>query len=1184
MKGLQLKRLEAYGFKSFADKIEIEFNAGITAIVGPNGSGKSNITDAIRWVLGEQNVRNLRGSKAEDIIFTGSASRRALGVAEVSLVFDNTGELPVDFKEVVVTRRLFRSGESEFYINKSRCRLKDIYNLFADTGLGHDGLSVISQNKMDDILNSKPEERRLFFEETAGITKYRNRKKESLRKLDDTENNLIRVNDIMQEIEKQLEPLAVHAEKTRKFNALQEEYKKCKLTGLFHKEEKLRNDREAGEQKLTECKDQEIEAQAAVQRIEARKEQLGKELLDVEKCLQALSEKNNELRDKIEGANSEAAILEERGRQRDAAKQRILTQRAELEKLAAEALTEQERFTAEEAEQRKKLQLADELLAKERQKSGAFAGQIREQKEQSRTLAEAAQQQQKQLLEKQNELTLIEHELAANEENRNIREQDTHAAKQGLQELEQESAGLGQELAALMKAKAAQEQALGAKRQDLQKISGQVRSLQEEDNETAQQLHAAKNKLQFLKNMQQAYEGFGRAAKAVLKAKQGWSSGICGAVAELFQVPKDYITAIEIALGSSLQNIVTEDTATAKQAIAFLKHERLGRVTFLPLSTIVVRKPAEGALHGEAGVIGYANEIIGVEPKFRKIADFLLARTLVVDTLDHALLLAKKQSYRMRIVTLEGELLNPGGSLSGGSQQHKETSFLNRSGEIETLEQEAAAAAKRAEELRAEKEKKGLAYTSLEQAFRELEKEVQAAAVHEAELRVAGERLQTAVQEKKEQLTALSKLTAEMQLSFARAQEKRITASHALQELQQCFRKAAADAAAAEDKLEDLEQDAEDLAKYINDRELKRAVLEQEVLRSQERALLRKREHEQTLQRIRQNQTEEQELEKNLQESSERLAALRVESQAWQDQHESGQQEYKDYHEQKMTKLVESQKNDKAARDAAHRLTVLQSKLHELELTASKVQFNLEQCQQEMLEEYGYTAASAEEHILDLPAEEIQKRMKSLEADIAALGPVNPNAVTEYEELSQRHTFMQKQAADLAAARENLLGILKEMDTTMTKQFKEAFAKIGEYFGDIFVRLFGGGKAELFLTDERDVLNSGVEIEVQLPEKKRQNLSALSGGERALTVIALLFSFLRYRPSPFSVLDEIDAPLDEANVSRFGGFLKEFAENTQFIVVTHRKGTMEAADFMYGITIEDAGVSKVVSVRLDQIE
>ncbi len=1181
---MQLKRLEAYGFKSFADKIEIEFNPGITAIVGPNGSGKSNITDAIRWVLGEQNVRNLRGSKAEDIIFTGSASRRALGVAEVSLIFDNDGKLPVDFKEVVVTRRLFRSGESEFYINKSRCRLKDINNLFADTGLGHDGMSVIGQNKIDDILNSKPEERRLFFEETAGITKYRNRKKESLRKLDDTENNLIRVNDIIHEVENQLEPLAEHAEKTRQYNALQEDYKKCKLTELFRKEEKLRSDRDSSQQKVQLVRDQELEAQTAVQTTEARKEQLGKEILDVEQQLQALSEKNNVLRDKIEAANSEIAILAERSKQRDADHARILAQRTELEKSAASADADREKLLAEEKEQQSKLALADELLLKEREKSKALAAQVREQKESSRVLAEECQQQQKKLLEKQNELTLLERELENNTASRAEREKSMQTAKTALQELRSEVKELSVEKAQNMAAQVRSREEQQAGKQALQKFSDEVRRLQQAEVQNQQQLHAAENKLQFLTNLQQSYEGFGKAAKAVLKAKQGWSPGICGAVAELFQVPQSYIVAIEIALGGSLQNIVTEDTETAKAAIAFLKRERLGRVTFLPLSTIVVRRPADLKVKQETGVIGYANAIIAVEPKFKKIADFLLARTLVVDTLDHALSLAKKQGYHMRIVTLEGELLSPGGSLSGGSQQHRETSFLNRSGEIEILQKAVQTAKERNVQLQQEKEQAGQRYAVAEQEFRSAEQVLQELAVQAAEQRVKAERAGLAIEERKQQLQQFEKLASEMQFTFAKVQQGRNLAAHEAQALQKKFADLTEKASAAEETLDDLEQDAEDLAKYINDRELKRAVLEQELLRSQERSLLRKREYEQAMAQIARSQEEEHALELRLQQGQQRLVELQTENTAWQQQHSEGLQSHKELYEVKMAKLVEGQKNDKAARDVAHKLNVLQSKLHQLEMQATEIQLGLEQCQNTMLEEYGFTSETAAEHVLELSELEIRKHMQELSASIAALGPVNPNAVVEYEELSKRHDFMQKQAADLVAARENLLGILKEMDITMTKQFREAFAKTGEYFGEIFVRLFGGGKAELFLTDEKDVLNAGVEIVVQLPEKKRQNLSVLSGGERALTVIALLFSFLRYKPSPFSVLDEIDAPLDEANVSRFGKFLGEFSDNTQFIVVTHRKGTMEAANFMYGITIEDAGVSKVVSVRLDDID
>lgn len=999
---MQLKKLEAYGFKSFADKIEVEFDKGITAIVGPNGSGKSNISDAVKWVLGEQNVRNLRGVKAEDIIFTGSETRRQMGVAEVSLYFDNDGSLPVDFNEVVVTRRLFRTGESEFYINKSRCRLKDITNLFADSGIGHDSMGIISQNKMDEILNARPEEKRLFFEEAAGITKYRNRKKEAMRKLDDTEGNLQRVYDILGEIENQLEPLRISAEKAARHQELQGELKSFQLAELYHRLRELQGRRQKFDSAIQEKKDQEIAANTAVQLIEGRTAKLDAEILALEKQLEALAAKRNEIHGRIEAADSEIKVLEERRRQGKANRQR---HQQLLKELAA---------TAEEARQNVELLEKSEAHAKEKK-------------------------------------------LAA--------ENAVTANRQQAKEL----------------------------REQLMSMKGRRDELTRRQQAAERNIHTNGSRMQVLERLQNSYEGFGRAVKAVLKSQQPWRGGVCGAVAELLQVPGKYVTAIEVALGGSQQNIVTQDTDTAKAAIEMLKRDRLGRATFLPLSSITVRQNRESVPADARGVLGWANELTGTEPKYGKVADFLLGRTLVMDTLDNAIVLNRQMGQRLRIVTLEGELLSPGGALAGGSQQNRESSFLNRREEIRQLQE----------------------------ALSGFEKEKQA-------------------------------LT---------------------EELQQMSEQYAA-----------LDREADELAAATNKLEMDKAVLEQQAIRAREQILLRQRELKRCEDSSRQQNDELEALEKELSASMEAIGDLMETSQLENRRFAAADEEHKAVYQQRMSRLSDKKNNDKEVREAHSRLTDIQNQLHQIELNASKVDYDIEQCQQEMLSRYGLVPERAAEEAPDLEPAELKKKLRALENELHALGAVNPNAPQEYADLQQRHGFLSGNAEDLEKAKADLMQLIGEMETTMTRQFREAFVKINEFFGEIFVQLFGGGQASITLTDKENVLESGVNIMVTVPGKKTQNLSVLSGGERALTVVALLFSFLKYRPAPFSVLDEIDAPLDEANIGRFGTFLKEYAQNTQFIIVTHRKGTMEAADTMYGVTIEDAGVSKVLSVKLQDYE
>ncbi len=1179
---MQLKRLEAYGFKSFADKIEIEFDRGITAIVGPNGSGKSNISDAIRWVLGEQNIRNLRGSKAVDIIFSGSAARKALGVAEVSLFFENQGDMAVDFKEVVITRRLYRSGESEFYINRAPCRLKDIYNLFADTGIGHDGMSIIGQNRIDDVLNSKPEERRAFFEETAGITKYRNRKKETLRKLEDTENNLIRLSDIRQEIETQLEPLSRQAEKTRKFNGLNESFQRVRLTSLHQKHEKLSAAVKENEQKKQEAGDRVTGFQTEIQTLEAQSEGISKTVIDIEQEIKTQSDKNEGIRLQLEEGNSRLGILREREGRSGSDRERILTRRSELEQEIETAQTQIADLQKTEESQKEDLKLMEEMLAKDQQKASDMKKRIEEQEKLRQSCETILKQRREELAAKQQELALTRHDLETLEEGKAERESVHAAARAELDQLRGELSGLQQESEAQDQNLKELTSSETEKQQQKRSTGEELRSIREQEQAHQQQVQKLESRLQILERMQQAYEGFGKAPKAILKSNEPWHRGICGAVAELLQVPGDYVTAVEVALGGSLQNIVAEDEATVKSAIAYLKREHLGRVTFLPLTTLVVRNQDQRDCGQEPGVIGYANTLVGSEPKYRKVVDFLLSRTLVVDTMDHALALAKKQGYRMRIVTLEGELLTPGGAISGGGQQHREASFLNRISEIDTARTGLSEHREQLKLLGQRHREQKEALENRNAAREESIEKLQKTRVHGAARRVARERMSRNLSEKEQAYEDLKKREEEQQSSFAQLERQRVLLSREEEEL---LRKVDAAEQKAQDEtlmLDDFEQDAEDLGEYIQKRQVKKAVLEQQLFQSRQNILLSQRNLDRNREQMKENLEEEKSLEESLKEIARETEELREKTRIFQSDYDSGQAAQDRLFRDKMEKLEEKNGLDRKAKELGRQLKSAEHQLHEVERVLDRDGFSLQECEEQMLQDFGLTPERAAEEAEELPPEEIGRRLKALSAEIQELGAVNPNAPQEYDDMKQRHDFMEKQTGDLIEAKENLLTILKEMDEKMTQQFKAAFAQIQIYFSEIFVRLFDGGKAELELLDPNDVLNTGVDILVQLPQKKRQNMSALSGGERALTVIALLFAFLKYRPSPFSVLDEIDAPLDEANVVRFGSFLREFAEQTQFIVVTHRKSTMESVDRMYGVTIEDAGVSRILSVKLDQ--
>ncbi|SHI71625.1 condensin subunit Smc [Anaerovibrio lipolyticus DSM 3074] len=1181
---MQLKRLEAYGFKTFADKIEVDFDKGITAIVGPNGSGKSNISDAIKWVLGEQNIRNIRGTKAEDVIFNGSAARRAMGVAEVSLVFDNDGTMPVDFQEVTITRRLFRNGDSEFYINRARCRLKDITNLFADTGIGHDSMGIISQNKIDDVLNARPEERRLFFEEAAGITKYRNRKRESMRKLEDTESNLLRVQDIIGEIENQLEPLKLSAEKTEKYNALKEELKKFNLAGIYLNYLDLNKKKAKHTAAITAKKDQEIAARTALQLSENRKEQFDKAVLELEKEQEVISQKRNELHSQLEAAESDIKVLEERRRQGKASRQLLSQQLRELKAAVEEAQQDINDSTKSGEESQSTLEETTAKIQKCREQAKGLRESLQKKREERSHLEKQVQEGMQSYNAKNSQLLILERDLENDSQNRGDQLQQLEELQKEIALMERDQGELTLAAEETSKKKDSKAREIQLKENQLKEDNQTLVTLTREKNQLDGSIQKMASRLQIMENLQNSYEGFGKAVKAVLKSQTPWRQQVCGTVAELMEVPGKYVTAIETALGGALQNIVTKDTDTAKAAIEFLKRDRLGRVTFLPLSSITPRNNRENLPNGAKGVIGWAHEIVTTDDAYKKVMEFLLGRTLVVDTMDNAVSLNRQMGQRLRIVTLEGELLSPGGAMTGGSHQHRESSFLNRQDEIKQLRDKLA------------KDKKS--FDDLQEKCSDLKRRIEVAAseldifrndLHALEMREQEHQLNVSSIEEK-----LTKANADYEVlehTLENAQANFLSIQGKVAELRKETENLDANNKALNDELQeinddyaDMDQEAEDLSVFTNQLEHDKTVLEQSILRMKEKTLIRQRELSRNAEAISQNEQEIRRLDNELEESQNKIGGLITRTQHLQDDYAKAKGEYKEVHERRMEKLVESQKNEKETKAAQQRLNGIQDELHQLELNASHTEYDLEQLENEMLSEYGIVPERAAEMVPEMEPTALKRELKRLEREIGAIGVVNPNAPTEYKELLERHGFLSGNAEDLNNAKADLLKIIGEMDATMTKQFKEAFNSINLFFKDIFVRLFGGGEAKIILIDKDNVLESGVDIVVQIPDKKQQNLAVLSGGERALTVVALLFSFLRYRPAPFSLLDEVDAPLDEANIGRFGSFLEEYSSNTQFIVVTHRKGTMESADSMYGVTVEDAGVSKILSVKLKEAE
>lgn len=1186
MNNLLLKRLEAYGFKSFADRLEIEFDKGITAIVGPNGSGKSNITDAVRWVLGEQNVRNLRGTKAEDIIFAGSASRRALGAAEVSITFDNSdGKLPLDFQEIMITRRIFRSGESEFLINKTKCRLKDINNLFADTGLGKNSLSVIGQNKVDEILNTKPEDRRYFFEECAGITKYRDRKKEATRKLDNTEANVVRLNDILSEIAKQVEPLKQQAEKTKCYNEISGQYKDCRLTQILYKYEALTQESSQTQGEIDKINGERNSLEATVSVSEAEKATKKHEIFKLEKQIQEASQQNQKIHEEIERSRNQETLLKERISQSEQAKERLIERQRQtsddlkLAKADSEELKRKAKIAGTTADK------LTEILQSEQAEAKKIEEQIAQQEAKLKQNQERENQKRLQI-EEQNKILLLKKRDLSDIDG-NIENQHS-AHKHALQEKIAKNTDkelLQGEIDKLKTTISEKQQAIDLQKSKLEQLQN---SCQEKHNELAnmrQSIRMAEEKVKFFEDMQNSYEGFGKAVRKVLKADEPWQKKVCGAVAELIHVEDPFITAIEIALGSAMQNVVVEDSDTAKSAINYLKQHKFGRVTFMPLTTVQEHRGKRTEIEaGKYGFIAYADELVDIEPEYGVITKSLLGRILIVDTMDNALKLAKLHDYRLRIVTLAGELLQPGGSISGGTSRAQESGYLHRAGELAELKDFLTS------------ERKQLRQN--QQVYEDGEAKRQALAEHINNMQKDWQELSLLVAQKQVEFKQLDKWFAEQE-NVLRAIEQRTSAlivkktaiEAEIEEQTQKLAKMQTSIGENKSSNEDIYNDIEQLKQNLRlaqqklmQKQINCTEARQEVIRYTDKLNLLTQQVERYQAFLDDSNKEMTSLQKTIDDSLAELEQLKQSAVNLEALQKDGKSKYDTLYKRQLGMRSELADMDEERAKIADKVSALKDKMHKYEVSMAKIEAEIKQCIEAMQNEYELTPQEALMHRLEIDEAELKSKLKKLAKELKAIGTVNPNAITEYEALNERYTFLQQQITDLVKAKEDLLKIIEQIDKTMEKQFSEAFAQIKMNFNDIFKRLFGGGEAKLILTNKEDILNSGIEIEVAPPEKKQQNLSVLSGGERTLTVIALLFAFFNYNPAPFSVLDEIDAPLDEANVKRFAKFLQDYAQRTQFIIVTHRKGTMEAADVLYGVTIEDAGVSKLISVRLEDYE
>ena len=1180
---MQLLRLELKGFKSFADKTIVKFSPGMTAVIGPNGSGKSNITDAMKWVLGESNVRNLRGQKAEDIIFSGTEKRKPMSAAEVTLVFDNSDQqLDIDMAEVAITRRIYRTGESEFLINKRSCRLKDIHLLLADTGLGRDSMAIIGQNRIDAILNSKPEERRLIFEDVAGISRFKINKEDALRRIASTDRNMERVRDVMATIEEQLGPLSEKAEKTKKYMTLSRAKRDYDGALGFHNYKTSDRLLTRFENDNIAFKDEEIELQTELSKLEARRHELQSSSSKEQEQLKLWEAQYTEKQRDEERLSGHLRLLEEQlktaRRELDETSMRI----SELE--ATQKGEEQQLRILNQLIQDESAQLVEkESNLEELEASYKKAVEdVRSEQAKFQSLQSNREAFEKRQLEVVSAIETAKASIRSLEarkgESKNqcaILESEIAQVDSELQVARSEFEALGQKFNAL----SAQRQALV---DDAKDAVMKAREERKELQKLRTQEQRAKGRLELLAQWEEQHEGYLEGTKNILNGKGSWREQITGAVGDLFTVEEKYTTAIETALGGSVNHVVTTTARAAAEGVNYLKSIQGGRVTFLPMDSVKGKPYDTPALH-ESCVLGTAVDCISFDNKYAHIFQYLLGRTLVVSSMDDAIGLQKKYNQQLRIVTLTGEQFQPGGSLTGGATKRKRASVLSRKEEAASLEQELVQIDEQIRSLIANLE-------SLEKRVGETEKDqatLDESYQHTNLLYVASE---TKVQNIQNQLDRKKRVLHEEEQRLVQIDIDLATTTANLKDQETAL------ASLQEDHGMDGNQGAL----------MGRLTVLQKVQQEAYEAFTEARLTCDTLRHtIQERESQREQRNQSISSIIERLTPLRNLLVSTTQRYEEDIPLAQEVAEQELTSATAEVERLRALRDEAYdktstgreemesilseqdrlnqRYKVVQGRLVDMEGKITRHRMDCERFVEE-LQELGFTLEDAQVLRIEGSVSDWKDEQARLIAEIAELGPVNPNAVEEYEETKERYDFLTTQLADLDTAKAQLQAVIAEMDKAMSTQLYDVLDVVGRRFQEVFSQLFGGGTAQIVLTDPDNILTGGIDFYIQPPGKKRQQLTLLSGGERALTVIALLFSFLDYRPAPFCVLDEVDAALDEANVERFSSYLNRINKETQFIVVSHRKKTMEAAEVLQGVTMVERGVSRLLTVAFEDVK
>lgn len=1182
---MYLKKVQIQGFKSFADKTEVVFNDRITAIVGPNGSGKSNIADAIRWVLGEQSVKSLRGNKMEDIIFSGTEKRKALGYSEVSITFDNAeGKIPLEYREVVVTRRMFRSGESEYYINKNNCRLKDIRELFMDTGIGKEGYSIIGQGKIDEILSNKPEDRRNIFEEAAGIVKYKAKKQEALRKLERTRTNLIRIGDLLQEIKTQKDNLKIEADKAIEFQHLFNKLREIDVNLIVLDIEKM-------DKKLHTINEKQLVLDKEREIIENDNEVSDNHYLKLKGTIASLEKEIEEKRtikleniQSYEKNNTTLRILEEKSVYLNKEINRL---EEELEKHNILILNDdKENTTVKELNQ----------LVKEKEE---FSNSHNDKIQDRNLLVTDLELQKSKILELNDQMMLLYNNISDKRSEITTIDSFSHNINKRSQQINDELKVIASKKTKLenhietYKSDLTSKKILSENRiseiititQNVEKINDEILSIKKILVEKENELNNASNSIKLYKNMESQYEGYYQSVKNIVKSTHKdpvLNKGYIGVVSDLFEVDKVHLKAIETALGSSIQNIVVEDDLAAKRLIEYLKTEKKGRATFLPLNMVKGNNVnLSEEIKNTYNLLGSADGLIKYDPKYKNIFTNLLGRTLVAKDINSAVSYSKKTNFKARIVTLDGDIINPGGSLTGGSFKNNSISILNRKNIIKDLSKKIQSITSDIDEYKKTLQIKTKDLSGIADSLNDLKHEEEKIRIEVLNLENTLNNMDIELNRTNSDIEKIEEEKKLLKIELEDLSYREITIKEENAEMNSRMIKLKVQISESEEVFEELKTKKEKVDEEITDLKITINQMDSKIDEKNRLIVKSERDLEEVKNKIKSISNDLKASKTLLEINNQEYNTIKSNMENFSLNENNQSNDLSELISIKDKKMNEFYEYGEKLKIYNKRLTGLERDINKLEIEKTRSNIQIETLTEKLMTDYDLDYKTALQYTFDVEnIKEAKNSVADLKDRIKSLGNVNISYIEEYKNVSERYEFLSKQLSDLNVAKEDIEVVIKDIDKKMRISFKRAFDQINIKFGETFAALFNGGKARLEIYDGEDILTAGIEIMAQPPGKKLQSLTLLSGGEKSLTAVALLFAILKIKPAPFCILDEIDAALDEANITRYTDYLQKLDDQTQFVLITHRKTTMEIADVLYGVTMEEDGISKLLSLKL----